>query len=334
MITVVGLSSCAAQSDQSALKDNQTIGQQGGSHDSAPEVRRGDFSAKFVLGATSESSSRILVTWPEGLAINPAVANLSRVSKGIKLGELVQIHRKEIKPEEEERLKLWQGSLSSPVDGVVNFDKNSLTIKSEGLNLQVSLTPIQYLRIRAIPFSGVGTIDTVYGKKSFPCSALWQEGSASSSSVGQSALFQGVKTELINSRGGGSSGEPSSPGSNGENKNGGGIKNNDPGISPGTPPGTGDGEPSARKLLCRLPSNIESAAGLPGSLTVTSTVVKDVLMAPTSALGRDEKNGYYVVKIDEPNRRIPVELGPTDGVRQVIKGPLRAGIKLISQNND
>ncbi|WP_183407932.1 hypothetical protein [Nocardioides marmoriginsengisoli] len=87
---------------------------------------------------------------------------------------------------------------------------------------------------------------------------------------------------------------------------------------------------SAAALHCRLPAGVQTAPGLRSTVTMRSTELKDVLLAPNLSIGYDERTDRYSVSVirDGDVVRVPVEVGVTDGVVRVIRGAVRAGDQL------
>lgn len=84
-------------------------------------------------------------------------------------------------------------------------------------------------------------------------------------------------------------------------------------------------------LHCRVPGYVETVAGLRATLQITSPVIKDAVVVPTSALRYDrESDGYSVtVLANGTQKSVPVTVGLTDGVARVITSPLPVGAEIV-----
>lgn len=84
---------------------------------------------------------------------------------------------------------------------------------------------------------------------------------------------------------------------------------------------------AAASLHCRLPGHVETAPGLRSTLEITSTTVKDALLVPNLYIGYDEAADQYFVTTTQrgTDRRVLVQVGPSDGVVRVVRGDLQPG---------
>ncbi|MCU1677616.1 MAG: hypothetical protein JWM93_2374 [Frankiales bacterium] len=99
-----------------------------------------------------------------------------------------------------------------------------------------------------------------------------------------------------------------------------------PGVEAPTTTTTGAARTiGASSLHCRLPAYAETAGGLQSALSVQSETLRDVTVVPAVAIGYDDTvDGYYVIIADGTHRKVPVEVGATDGVVRVVTSPLPA----------
>lgn len=78
---------------------------------------------------------------------------------------------------------------------------------------------------------------------------------------------------------------------------------------------------------CRLAADVETAAGLPAVLNLTSVRQDDVLAVPLIYIGLDKAGKNYIARLREGGtiRDQPVVVSSTDGVRRVITDGLKVG---------
>lgn len=95
--------------------------------------------------------------------------------------------------------------------------------------------------------------------------------------------------------------------------------------------GDSDAPTGRTRLHCRLPDHIETAPGLRAQLLVESGVFEDALVVPNVYIGYDDETDSYfvVIRADSGTERIPIEVGPTDGVVRVIESGASAGAELV-----
>lgn len=89
------------------------------------------------------------------------------------------------------------------------------------------------------------------------------------------------------------------------------------------------GPPS--QLHCRLPSYVETGEGLPTRITLTSRLERNVAVIPNTYIQYDRAtDGYYVNIIDQGQKqKLPITVGPTDGVVRVITSQVPIGATLV-----
>lgn len=89
------------------------------------------------------------------------------------------------------------------------------------------------------------------------------------------------------------------------------------------------------QLNCRLPLGIETTSGLRAQLALTSPPLKDVIVVPYDYLTYDNATDGYVVWSRKDGELVPieVELGPSDGVRRVVRTALPIGLELVRRTD-
>lgn len=94
----------------------------------------------------------------------------------------------------------------------------------------------------------------------------------------------------------------------------------------GTEPAQGDAAGDSA-VHCRLPADLETAAGLPAVLTLTSQRLADVVAVPLIYVGLDKAGENYVARVRQGGSFVerPVVVGSTDGVRRVVTSGLAPG---------
>lgn len=149
-------------------------------------VRRMEFQIVYQLdGVSAVGSSMALVADP-ALDLQVAVADGDVVSAGDLLGSLV------IRPDVEaalevgaqtsrldevslDRLLQMQSQVYAPVPGTLDTSGDAAVLRTAGVDVIVDLNPIQELRLRSIPFTGLATIETVIGRRTVDCETTWIE---------------------------------------------------------------------------------------------------------------------------------------------------------------
>lgn len=88
---------------------------------------------------------------------------------------------------------------------------------------------------------------------------------------------------------------------------------------------------AAATLHCRLGAEVETAAAMRATVTISATPQKNVLVAPNLFIGYDTKADQYYVLVGDGSqpRRVPVQVGVTDGVARVIRGEVEEGQQLV-----
>jgi hypothetical protein len=92
----------------------------------------------------------------------------------------------------------------------------------------------------------------------------------------------------------------------------------------------GEDAASAR-LHCRLPRLVETAAGLRARVILTTQRIVDAVVVLNTYIGYDAaKDGYFLtIRGRDGDRRIPVTVGATDGVRRIILSDVPVGATLV-----
>jgi hypothetical protein len=84
-------------------------------------------------------------------------------------------------------------------------------------------------------------------------------------------------------------------------------------------------------VYCRLPNRAETISGLDARLEVSTEVISDALVVPNPYIGYSEGDDSFFVEIetDGSERRVPVNVGATNGVVSVVYGDVTQGDLLI-----
>lgn len=92
-----------------------------------------------------------------------------------------------------------------------------------------------------------------------------------------------------------------------------------------------DGEVTSARLRCRLPRAVETVAGLRARLILSTEPIADALVVLNTYIGYDAAaDGYFlIIREGGTERRVPVLVGATDGVRRVILSDVPAGAELV-----
>jgi hypothetical protein len=82
---------------------------------------------------------------------------------------------------------------------------------------------------------------------------------------------------------------------------------------------------------CRLAADLETAAGLPAVLTLTSQRQTDIIAVPLIYIGLDKTGENYVARVRQGGSSVerPIVVGSTDGVRRVVTEGLAAGDVIV-----
>lgn len=249
--------------------------------DTALTVQPSAFEVTYRLDGIVASSPVVGIDVPPGTQFTPAVTSGTHVLEGGRLGSLEIVETADDRlggTVEESRRRLAMarsGEVTAPVAGTVQVDGGAARVETAGLDVVVTLQPLQELRYRALEFSGTATVETVLGQRQSECMAVWLEALPAASDDADS-----VATSAVH---------------------------------------------------CRLPPHVETAAGLPAVLTLTSSRQADVIAVPLIYIGLDATGQDYIARIREGAAVVDraVVVGVTDGVRRVIAEGLESGDALI-----
>jgi hypothetical protein len=88
---------------------------------------------------------------------------------------------------------------------------------------------------------------------------------------------------------------------------------------------------SPYELHCRLPSYVETAAGLRGLVILKSTPYKNVIVVPNIYVGYDQRTDGYYINLQSGGRKkkVPIRVGVTDGVVRIITSKVPLGATLL-----
>lgn len=233
------------------------------------------FQVAYRLDGTVEVGAAVGIDAPPGTEFTPSVDEGAKVEAGQRIGSL-RLAGPADEPggtvaESQQRLAAARvGPVTAPTAGAARLGRPAARVESAGLDVVVSLKPLQELRYRALTFDGAATVETVLGQRRSPCVAIWLE-------------------DL---------------------------------------PATDDAEQAATSAVhCRLAADVETAAGLPAVLTLTSPRQDDVVAVPLIYIGLDKTGKDYIARVRDGDtvRDQPVVVGSTDGVRRVITDGLKTG---------
>lgn len=249
--------------------------------DTALTVQPSVFEVAYRLDGIVASSSTVGVDVPPGTRLAPSVTAGTAVTEGDSVGSLVVLEAAEGAPggtveESQRRLATTRsGPVTAPVAGTVQVDGGTTRVDTAGLDVVVTLKPLQELRYRALAFSGAATVETVLGQRRSECLAVWLEPLPAAADDAES--------------------------------------------------------PATSAVHCRLAPDVETAAGLPAVLTLTSSRQADAIAVPLIYIGLDATGQNYIARVREGGAVVDraVVVGVTDGVRRVIAEGLRAGDVLI-----
>ncbi len=84
------------------------------------------------------------------------------------------------------------------------------------------------------------------------------------------------------------------------------------------------------ELHCRLPSYVETAAGLHAQVRLASGIYRDVVVVPNVYIGYDRsRDGYFISVVqDGVEKKIPITVGVTDGVVRIVTSDVPVGATL------
>jgi hypothetical protein len=87
------------------------------------------------------------------------------------------------------------------------------------------------------------------------------------------------------------------------------------------------GSAGRSSVHCRLPDDVESTAGLPVTLTLTSAEHPHVVAVPSVYIGLDRSGDNYIARVRQAGGWVdrPVVVGATDGVRRIVVSGLKPG---------
>lgn len=140
-------------------------------------VQESTFAVRYRLDGTVEASSGARVDVPNGTEFEPLPGIGKTVEKGDDLGQLTV----ETGPVTKGTVALSQlrlaeeraSAVKAPVGGRVEIDGEMVRIEKPGLDVVVSLRPLQELRYLGMEFAGTASVETVLGRREAECQALW-----------------------------------------------------------------------------------------------------------------------------------------------------------------
>lgn len=86
----------------------------------------------------------------------------------------------------------------------------------------------------------------------------------------------------------------------------------------------------AYQLHCRLPSYVETGAGLPSQVSLKSALYKSVIVVPNVYVGYDPATDGYFINVTQGGQegRLPITVGVTDGVVRIVTSSVPIGATL------
>lgn len=245
--------------------------------DTALTVQPSVFEVAYRLDGIVASSSAVGIDVPPGTQFTPSVTSGTEVAEGGRVGSLEVVETADGTPggtvEESQRTLAMarSGEVTAPVAGTVQVGGGAARVETAGLDVVVTLQPLQELRYRALALSGTATVETVLGQRQSACMAVWLEALPTAGEDPESAATSAVH--------------------------------------------------------CRLAPDVETAAGLPAVLTLTSSRQADVIAVPLIYIGLDATGHNYIARVREGSTVVDrtVVVGVTDGVRRLITEGLKAG---------
>jgi hypothetical protein len=140
----------------------------------------------YRLEGTTEDSAQVGLLPNPQLVLSSSLAEGARVTVGSDLGVVdvdprvaaqlgsggseTSVDRSRLA-----QLKSMGGKLTSPIEGEFSKRSGTPVVIGAGIDVVVSLTPIQHLRYRSFRFSGQAIVETVVGVRQVGCAAVWTE---------------------------------------------------------------------------------------------------------------------------------------------------------------
>lgn len=158
-------------------------------------VLRRDFQIIYRLDAETAEGARVPLNDQSVLQVETNITDGALVTAGDVVGRLAVVPdvRAELGAEAREGSRIsadrlrqvvsLERKLVAPVTGRLRDAGPSIApgIESVGVDVLAQLTPIQQLRYQSMPFSAEAVVETVMGRRTVPCSALWVDTDAAHS---------------------------------------------------------------------------------------------------------------------------------------------------------
>ncbi len=147
-------------------------------------VRREAFQMTFKLQGVSAESDTISLLSNRQMMLVTSRVDGERVDEGAIVGDAVvdptvaaalqaRNAHSSIDQSRLQQLRTLEGPVTAPVGGILQLGGSAPELRTAGIDVVVSLTPIQQLRYESIPFTGRATIETTVGTRQVDCAAVW-----------------------------------------------------------------------------------------------------------------------------------------------------------------
>lgn len=174
-------------------------------HSEGFRVVKRDLRIVYRLDGRSAPSTSVHLPVPGNMNLLRSASLGQRVVSGSVLGRIVpdqavvndyrsEARSSSVAASQLAALERRQQLLRAPVSGVIEGSGSDLQILASGIDAVVTLTPLQELRYRSLPFRGWVDLETVFGQRTVGCRAIWIE--ASSDATGNGTTYSDLHCRI------------------------------------------------------------------------------------------------------------------------------------------
>ncbi|MCI9889939.1 hypothetical protein JT358_16005 [Micrococcales bacterium 31B] len=143
-----------------------------------------DITVTYRLNGRTVTSESVVIAQPENTSLTLERPVGTAVAQGDALGTLApepaalasltkMAESGTVAASRLQALTSKAGPVTAPVNGVVQQASGLTSIASPGIDALVDLTPLQFLRYQGFEFTGLATVETVFGQQRVPCQGIW-----------------------------------------------------------------------------------------------------------------------------------------------------------------
>lgn len=183
-VCILLLSGCTGTSQQAVVSPTAFSVSESSSPNLVALVQQRDFSIRFRLDGVTAASDLVPIALIPGLVWESPVGAGTMVTAGSVIGTTIvdldvrdqlalQSNSSRIAAAQLRDLVGASGTVLSPVAGTISSQDGQVGVVDAGTDVVVTVTPIQWLRLRFEQLAGQATVETVVGQRTVPCTAMW-----------------------------------------------------------------------------------------------------------------------------------------------------------------